>query len=107
MLKKNDFTKSDVWYPSRSDFSSEQAFNAHRQAFDRIYALQDQLRELHEKVKATSSPTPEKSSSASKINGLNVKAVPPSQGRSVTNLSKIPVLGYNSETGEVEWVIPN
>ena len=104
MKQPNNFTAA-TQYPNRDSYHNDQSWQDVRLAYDRIYALEHQVRGLHEKVNA---PKPEeKKSLDTKINGLRVKAIPPEQGRAVTNLSKIPVLTYNSATGEIEFVIPN
>lgn len=78
-----------------------------RQLFDHVYKLQD-------KAGAASAPSPTKPSTApdagspshTKIAGLNVRAIQPTNGASVATLSKIPVLGYDSKSGEITWFIP-
>jgi hypothetical protein len=86
------------WYPQRGDFESEQVYNAHRQAFDQIYSLQDQLNTLHSSLKGNSKVSAVGSEnggpSNTTINGLYVKAVPPKNGQ---------VLKFSSSSGQIEW----
>ena len=86
------------WYPQRGDFESEQVYNAHRQAFDQIYSLQDQLNTLHSSLKGNSKVAAvgreNGGPSDTTINGLFVKAVPPKH---------LQTLKYNANSGQIEW----
>lgn len=86
--------------------------------YDHVYQLQDQLATSRSEMPQAGkgvvttgaggtkrATLPEGGPSSTKIGGLNVKAVPPQQGRQVASLSGIPVLGYSEDTGEVEWHI--
>jgi ABC-type protease/lipase transport system fused ATPase/permease subunit len=102
MKKPNNFTNT-VQYPVRDHYHNEQSWQDVRLAYDRIYELEHQVRGLHEKMNA---PKSTEKAPAPKINGLNVRAVPPMQGRTVANLNHLPVLAYNPASGEIEWTIP-
>jgi hypothetical protein len=94
------------WFPPKTGALADHDVNdAHRRAFEAIYQLQDQLAAAHAKLaehdgkitKATgTAEAAHKATSTinTKVNGLNVKAVPPTNGQT---------LKYNSATGQVEW----
>jgi len=71
-----------------------------RLLFDHVYKLQDQLRDSHSKMAALQSKHDtlkqqvDNGPSTTKIQGLNVKGVPPTNGQKLT---------YNAATGDIEW----
>jgi hypothetical protein len=76
-----------------------------RLLYDKIYKMEDQTRAAkpaEEKPAAPAAGGP----SNTKIAGLNVRGIPPTSGASVATLSKIPVLTYDSKSGDITWVIP-
>jgi hypothetical protein len=97
------------YYPS--PLKTKELHNDFRQLFDHVYALQDELASTkgrmaemetkHGKLSQQIANGP----STTKIAGLNVKGTPPAAGTQVTNLSGVPVLGYNSATGDIEFMI--
>jgi hypothetical protein len=93
------------WYPNKSDFPDDKQFEVVRQLTDLIYGQQSQLAALQsshdsmqeklnthgsrmDKVEKAGGP------STTKITGLFVKAVPPTNGQT---------LKYNAASGQVEW----
>lgn len=72
-----------------------------RLLFNHVYALQDSLAEAKgriadmEKSHKSLSDQVAAGPSTTKIQGLNVKGVPPTNGQ---------VLTYNSATGDIEWM---
>jgi hypothetical protein len=97
------------YYPSPTKTGA--LHNDFRQLFDHVYSLQDELaaakgrmaemESKHGKLTQQVANGP----STTKIAGLNVKGTPPMQGTPVTSLSGVPVLGYNSATGDIEFLI--
>lgn len=83
-----------------------------RQLYSHMYASRKQIEDLqtqmsflqksHGKLQrqvAAGGP------SSTKIAGLNVIGTPPQSGNKVSSLSGVPVLGYNSSTGQFEYFI--
>jgi len=94
------------YYPKHSDEQLNQDF---RLLYDHMYQSQARMKELEGKIAATpKAPAAPTSGSAShtKIAGLNVRGIPPSQGKPLTNLAGIPTLGYDAASGEITWFIP-
>ena len=90
---------SDRWYPDRSVFHSEQAYNAHTQALDLIYGLRDEVRGMKrqspEKTKEKGVPKEGPGSfKETYLAGILVKPSVPSNGQS---------LKYNAATGQFEF----
>jgi len=95
---------SQRYYPQHKDARLTEDF---RVAYDHIYQIQDQLAGMKATPAKAAAPAANPGGpSTTKIAGLNVHATPPMSGTSVATLSKIPTLGYNSKTGEIEWFIP-
>ena len=101
------------YYPHHSDPRLTEDF---RVAYDHIYALRDQLQSMNQQLQDTHQRLADAHGkirelqagpSTTKIQGLNVRGIPPTSGAAVTNLSKIPVLTYDSTSGDITWVIPN
>ena len=94
------------WFPPKTGALADHDVNdAHRRAFEAIYALQDQLAAAHSKLadhegKITQATgTAEAAHKATstintKVNGLNVKAIPPSNGQKLT---------WVAASGQLEW----
>ena len=89
---------ADRWYPKREHFQSHEQWNAHREAFNKIYQLQDQLdrrhKELDGKISSLGKAQMPNGPSNTKIQGLNVGGTPPQNGQKLT---------YNAATGQIEW----
>jgi len=96
---------SDRWYPKQEHFKTWDEWNSHKQAFDHIYALQDQMAAQHAELKKahadlkTQMGTLQQQQfpngpSNTKIQGLNVRGAPPTNGQT---------LKYNSATGDISW----
>lgn len=75
-----------------------------RLLYDHMYSQQDKgaAKPAEGKPAAAAAGGP----SNTKIAGLNVRGIPPANGASVATLSKIPVLAYDSKSGDITWVIP-
>lgn len=93
------------YYPQHKDARVNEDF---RILYDHMYQQQDAAAATAAKPAPPPAPsTPDAGSpSHTKIAGLNVKATPPTSGNNVTTLSGVPVLGYNSKTGQWETYIP-
>lgn len=100
---------STLYYPNSHPPRLNEDFKV---AFDHIYELQRQIADLKKSQSAAPPPAPPASTGAggpstSMLNGLRVKAIPPTSGNAVTTLSQIPVLGYNSTSGQWEtYILP-
>lgn len=105
------------YYPQQKDRRLNEDL---RIAYDHIYGMQDQLSQMgsrledahvkladaHSKLNGMAAKPDPGGPSSTKIAGLNVKGVQPTNGNQVTNLSGKPVLAYNVESGQIEWYIP-
>ena len=84
------------WLPQRKDFVSYQAWDTHYRAFEAIYALQDQMRELASQVTQAQATGRQAVNGladkmdkggkvdATHINGFAVKATVPKDGQVLT-----------------------
>lgn len=87
-------TNVQRWYPHFEDHATHEAF---RQAFDHIYALQDKMQQQQAAAgppQGASTGDSAGGPSTTKIAGLRVHAVPPTNGQKLT---------FNAATGEIEW----
>lgn len=92
-------TTSVRWYPSRGDFKTEAEFNAHRQAFDRIYALEDRLSRIAgvsgaEGGKGSFPANSLGSPLNSQVSGLNISGSPTADGQKLT---------WDAASGQLVW----
>ena len=96
---------SSRYYPQKTGaLADEHVFQAHKKAFDEIYALHDKLTamqaDLQSKLDAANAKAHQAQQDAAnqkvftKISGLEVKATLPQNGQ---------VLKFNSASGQIEW----
>jgi hypothetical protein len=90
--------RQNLHYPSK--FKTGELDTEWRQVFDHMYAQQRKNAELEEKLAALTrkhgalQQQVANGPSTTKIQGLNIKGVPPTNGQA---------LKYNAATGDIEW----
>lgn len=85
------------FYPNRSDFDTHAQWDAHRQLYDTVYAMQDE-QEAGKKAMQSKSEVPAakfpNQANNTLISGLPVNGNQPQHGQT---------LKWNANTGQIEW----
>lgn len=92
--------RPDKYYPPRNAFRSHEEWYAHIETYNNVYAMQDNLKAIldklsqHENAIQSNASNIRRVAIVDNINGIAIKKSIPTNGQ---------VLKYNSNTGQAEW----